>query len=58
MNMIEESRKRNNQELAHCIVDAANKAREKRQLTRPKKDFMTEHTDKVRFWQEIKRDEQ
>eukprot|EP00353_Schmidingerella_taraikaensis_P019352 CAMPEP_0185606526 /NCGR_PEP_ID=MMETSP0436-20130131/4837_1 /TAXON_ID=626734 ORGANISM="Favella taraikaensis, Strain Fe Narragansett Bay" /NCGR_SAMPLE_ID=MMETSP0436 /ASSEMBLY_ACC=CAM_ASM_000390 /LENGTH=69 /DNA_ID=CAMNT_0028238113 /DNA_START=173 /DNA_END=382 /DNA_ORIENTATION=+ len=54
MLMIEETRKKDNENFGMHIVRAAIAIREKRDMDRPKKNFMSEHTKAVRNWQEKK----
>eukprot|EP00354_Favella_ehrenbergii_P009655 CAMPEP_0170457254 /NCGR_PEP_ID=MMETSP0123-20130129/4610_1 /TAXON_ID=182087 /ORGANISM="Favella ehrenbergii, Strain Fehren 1" /LENGTH=69 /DNA_ID=CAMNT_0010720991 /DNA_START=333 /DNA_END=542 /DNA_ORIENTATION=+ len=54
MLMIEETRKKDNENFGMHIVLAAKAVREKRDMDRPKKNFMSEHTKAVRYWQEKK----
>ena len=58
MMMIEETRKKDNENFGMNIVRAAQAIREKRDMDRPKKNFMSEHTKAVRHWQEKRQEQQ
>lgn len=51
--MIDESQKKGNQEFGKEIISVAMAVREKRDQKKGKKDFVAQHTQVVKNWQEV-----
>ena len=51
--MIEESRKRDNESFGMEIVKAALEIKEKKEMNKSKKNFIAEHSQNVKHWQDV-----